>query len=45
MRKSLEIASKQPFKFKRKKWVELNDDVSGTYSTNSQIELKTLILK
>ena len=35
----------QPTKFKTKNWVELNDDVHGTYNTNSQIKLKTSMLK
>ena len=35
----------QPFKFRIKNWVEMNDDAFGTYSTNSQIKSKTSLLK
>ena len=35
----------QPFKFTTKNWVEINDESRGTYNTNSQIELETLMLK
>ena len=29
--------SDQPSKFRKKNWVEINDDSRGTYNTNSQI--------
>ena len=35
----------QPSKFRTKNWVEVKDDSSGTYSTNSQIKFKTSTLK
>ena len=35
----------QPAKFRTKNWVEINDDSRGMYSTNSQIEFKTAMLK
>ena len=28
-----------------KDWVEINDDIRGTYNTNSQIKFKTSMLK
>ena len=28
-------------KFRTKNWVEINDDLHGTYNTNSQIKFKT----
>ena len=31
----------QPTKFRKKNWVEINDDSLGTYNTNSQIKFKT----
>ena len=34
-----------PSKFRTKVQVEVNDDSRGTYVTNSQIKLKTLMLK
>ena len=34
----------QPSKYK-KKWVDINDKKHGTYSTNSQIKFKTLMLR
>ena len=37
--------SNQPFKFKTKNWVEINDESRGTYNVNSQIKLKTIMLK
>ena len=35
----------QPFKFRAKSWVEINNDSRGTYNTNSQTEFKTAMLK
>ena len=35
----------QPCKFKTKNWIEINDNSRGTYNTNSQNKLKTLMLK
>ena len=35
----------QPTKFRIKNWVEINDDARGTYSTNSQINFKTSMLR
>ena len=31
----------QPSKFRTKKWVEINNDLHGTYSSGSQIRFKT----
>ena len=42
---SLNNTPNQPFKFRTKNWVELNDDVLGAYNTNSQIKFKTTMLK
>ena len=41
----LDNTSSQPTKFRTKNWVEINDDVHGTYNTNSQIKLKNSMLK
>ena len=38
-------ASNQPFKFRTKNWVEMNDESRGTYNVNSQIKFKTTVLK
>ena len=35
----------QPSKFKRKNWIEINDESRGTYNVNSQIKFKTTMLK
>ena len=35
----------QPANFRTKNWVEVNDEISGTYNINSQIKLKTSILR
>ena len=41
----LDIISNQPFKFKTKNWVGINDDdARGMYNTNSKIKFKTLML-
>ena len=34
-----------PTKLKTKNWFEINDDVRGTYNSNSQIKFKTSMLK
>ena len=33
--------SNKPSKFKSRTWVEINDEVRGTYSPNKQIKFKT----
>ena len=38
-------ASNQPFTFRRKNWVETNDDSRGGYTTRSDIKFKTTMLK
>ena len=38
-------ASNQPTKFGTKNWVERNDELHGTYNTNSQIKFKTWMLR
>ena len=40
----LENTSNQPFKFRTKNWIEINDQSRGTYNTNSDIRFKTAIL-
>ena len=35
----------QPTRFRTKNWVEINDDLLGTYNTNSKIRYKTSILR
>ena len=37
--------SSQPSKFRTKNWVEINDELRGTYNANSQIKCKTTMLK
>ena len=41
----LNDASNKPFKFRARNWVEINDDISGTYSPNKQITFKTAMLR
>ena len=41
----LDNISKQPCKFRRKNWVEINDESRGAYNTNSQTKFKTTMLK
>ena len=41
----LDNTPNQPFKFRTKIWLEINDDARGTYNKNSQIKFKTSMLK
>ena len=41
----IDDASNQPSKFRTRNWVEINDELRGTYSVNSQIKFKTTMLK
>ena len=41
----LDDASNQSSKFKTKNWVKINDESRGTYNVNSQIKLKSTMLK
>ena len=41
----IDDASNQPSKFRTKNWVEINDELRGTYNGNSQIKFKTTVLK
>ena len=41
----MDDASNQPSKFRRKNWVEINDESRRTYNVNSQIKFKTTMLK
>ena len=41
----IDDASNQPAKFRTKNWVEINDELRGTYNVNSQINFKTTMLK
>ena len=41
----LDNTPNQSTKFKKKNLVETNDDARGAYNTNSQIKLKTSVLK
>ena len=35
----------QPYKFRTRNWIEINDESRGTYNVNSQIKFKTTMLK
>ena len=41
----LDNTSNQPSKFRTKNWIEINDELRGTYSVNRQINFKTLMLR
>ena len=41
----IDDASNQPSRFKTKNWVEINAESRGTYNVNSQIKIKTTMLK
>ena len=40
----LDNASNQPFKFRTKNWVEINNESRGTYHINDQIRFKTTMV-
>lgn len=40
----LQNSTNQPSKIRTKAWVEVNDDLCGTYNTNSKIKFETTIL-
>ena len=39
----IDDASNQPSKFRKKNWVEINDESRGTYNVTSQIKFKSTI--
>ena len=41
----LDNTPNQLSKFRTKNWIEINDNARGTYNTNSQIKIKTSVLK
>ena len=41
----IDDASNQPSKFRRKNWIQINDESRGRYSVNSQNKFKTTMLK
>ena len=41
----LDNTQNQPTKFRTIKWVEINDDVYGTFNNNSHTEFKTSMLR
>ena len=41
----LDNTPNQPTKFRNKNWLKINDDVRGTHNNNSQIKIKTSMLK
>ena len=41
----LDIALNKPSKFRTRNWVEINDDISGAYSSDKQIRFKTAMLR
>ena len=42
--KLLDNTPNQPSKFRTKNWVEVNDELRGTYNVNSQIKFNTSML-
>ena len=40
-----DITLNQPSKFRKRNWIEINDESRGTYNVNSQIKFKTTMLK
>ena len=42
---SIDDTPNQPFKFRTRNWVEINDESRGAYNVSSQIKFKTTMLK
>ena len=42
--KLLDNVSNQPFIFRTKNWIEINDESRGGYNVNSQIKFKTTMV-
>ena len=41
----LNHVTNQPYKFRTRNWVEINDEARSTYSPNKQIKFKTSMLR
>ena len=41
----IDDTSSQPSKFRTKNWIKINDESRGAYNVNSQIKVKTTMLK
>ena len=41
----LDDTTSQPFKFRTRNWVEINDESLGTYNYNSDIKFKTSLIR
>ena len=41
----LNIESNQPSKFRKRNWVEINDNTRGAYSSDKQIRFKSAVLR
>ena len=41
----LNDSSNKPSKFRTRNWVEINDEIRGSYSPNKQIRFKTAMLR
>ena len=39
----IDDTSDQPYKFRTRNWVEINDESRGAYNVNSQIKFKTVM--
>ena len=45
MKNLFDNAPNQPFKFRTKNWVEINDESRAIYNTNAQVKFEAIILK
>ena len=45
MKNLFDNAPNQPFKFRTKNWVEINDESRAIYNTKAQVKFEAIILK
>ena len=45
MKNLFDTAPNQPFKFRTKNWVEINDESRAIYNTKAQVKFEAIILK
>ena len=43
--KLLDNTTNEPSKFRTRNWVEINDEVRGTYNESNQIKFKTSMIR
>ena len=41
----LDNKQNEPYKFRPRNWIEVNDELQGTYNVSNQIKFKTSLIK